>query len=156
MGDRLLNELIESHARQLGWFKWKVSGEREISFFELAGNIVGGIGGPNLPLAPIPGPAIIVIPSLSLHVQHTSSAEAVYGGILVSFYRNTATTDIIGRTLSFKTSFIINNGAAHHYRADLSCPLVFKHDTTAVIAANCSTAFTAVIALGKALIINRY
>ena len=156
MTDRLLNELIDVQARQLGWSRWKVAAEREVAFFEIAGAIVGGISGFNLPLPKVTGPAIIVVPSISIHIQHTSSAEAVYGGVNVTFYRNANKNDVLVRSIDFKISFITNNGAAYHYRADLNTPLVFANPTTAQIGIDSSTAFAILNGWGRAIIINKY
>jgi len=157
MTDRLLNELISVHARSFQWSRWRVVAQKEIAFFELAGNIVGGITENNYStLATIQGPSIIVVPSISIHLQHTNQAENVYGGVGIVFYRHPNKNDRLAITFNQDVSYITNNGAAYHYRADMNSPVVFPLPSTGQIGINSSTAFAILNGWGNALIINSY
>jgi hypothetical protein len=157
MTDRLLNQVIDIHARSLQWSRWRVTEKKEIVFFKLAGNIVGGITENDFStLATIQGPSIIVVPSMSIHLQHTSSVENVYGAVGIDFYRYPNRTDRLAISFNQAVSFITNNGAAYHYRADMDLPVVFSLPSSGQIGINTSTAFAILNGFGNALIINTY
>lgn len=166
--DRLLNELIDFHAKQHGWTNgWLVTGEKEIIILNVAGTVFGGIGaaGPStINLAPVAGPSIIVITSLNLTVQLNAiiNTNFIYGynrlvKILKGQYSAT-NNNILAQPSDFEARPLFTNGTNWYYQFVLKTPEVFFLDALSVVGATAlhSNPDTSTLSgWGKAIIISK-
>ncbi len=168
MSDRLTNELIDVHARRLGWNRWRVTEDHEIVLLNIASNILGGIGtanGNSITLAKIAGPAIIVIQSLSIEFQLNAITNA---NKYINFNRNvkfllgptiTGNTNILSQPSDFRHEATFSNGTNWYYNAILNSPEVFRITSTTQISATAMYSNPDTVTIGgwgRALVINTF
>ncbi len=139
MNERLLNELIDTHARGLGWQGWRVSSDKEIIGLSFPTVFVGGIGlasSNNVSFSVIPGGTIIVVPSLCVNVESRVILPDLK--LLFNFqqefrFYEDSTNNFLAQPSDWKIHPIASDATngKYYYRIDLGFPCVFsvKQDT---------------------------